>query len=113
QAAFVDGRRLGPVVARRVGVRPEMDGAVQRGQGQGVAAAHIAEDFPRQRRVAPPHAEGGGEGRRGIGNKRLVPKGQRAGNTGRNSDCFRNSTPSEPPVPRLLPMLRSTSLTWR
>ena len=38
---------------------------------------------------------------------------QRSGNTGLNNDSFRNSTPSDPPVPRLLPMVRSTILTWR
>jgi 2-aminomuconate deaminase len=37
----------------------------------------------------------------------------RSGKTGRNSVALRNSTPLEPPVPTLLPMVRSTILTWR
>jgi len=38
---------------------------------------------------------------------------QRSGNSGRPTVFFRYSAPLEPPVPDLLPIVRSTIFTWR
>ena len=53
-----------------------------------------------------------GLGRVGLGHRRLLIS-QRSGKMGWNSVVRRYSTPAEPPVPRFVPIVRSTIFTWR
>src|SRR5262245_48854957 len=66
QSTFVDRGSISPVMARGIGVRAEMNGRVQGGQGNVVPAAQVAEHFPAWRRVARPDLQPFGYGRADV-----------------------------------------------
>ena len=119
QLPLIDRRRPVAVVARRVGVGAEVHRRVQRRQGQVVAAGDVEQHLAGRRRILGPDPEALVDERRDVPDPlaRTVHQkrwriAHRSGNSGLNNDFFRNSTPRLPPVPRLLPIVRSTVFTW-
>src|SRR5262249_40621321 len=61
--ALADSFRVSAVVVRPIGVGAEVHGSAQSRQRNVRASLHVAQHFARQRRVAWPYSDGGGQGR--------------------------------------------------
>src|SRR6185503_16216539 len=111
----INRRRVLAVVIWPIGMGSEVNRRTQRRKRDVRPLLHVPQHLPRRRRITRPDFEIGREQRRDIvkhahSRCRIAHKSAKMG---WKRLFFRNSTPSEPPVPCLLPIVRSTSFTWR
>ncbi len=116
QVDLGDRRLAGDGVVRAVGVGAEVHGAVERRQRQVVAMIQVGQDLTTEGSVAGPHPDAGMDWWADVDDGTAHSRcriAQRSGKIGWNRVDFRYARPAVPPEPGLLPMVRSTSFTWR
>ena len=105
------------VMAGAINVGAQMHRAVQRGKGEVIALLHVQQYLPCWRRVSRENRHIGCQWHGDVVDLNTHQKrcriAHRSGKKGWKRLFLRNSTPSEPPVPSLVPMVRDTNCTWR
>ena len=105
------------VVAGPIDMGAQMHRAVQRGKGEVIALLHVQQHLSCRRSVSRENRHIGGQGHGNVVDLEAHQKrcriAHKSGKKGWKRLFLRNSTPSEPPVPALGPMVRETNCTWR
>ena len=105
-------------ITKRFGSLTANDGiSFELRRGEVIALLHVQQHLSCRRSVSRENRHIGGQGHGNVVDLQAHQKrcriAHKSGKKGWKRLFLRNSTPSEPPVPSLVPMVRETNCTWR